>query len=101
MSVCLVVLYLCKVLRQRIKPLHLPRGGYFMISCTAVLVSSDSQSQTLTKTTVVEPDGNTVVPLKYTVALYEYHSVHYQQGTIDKNTIVLSSWYCSKIMVIS
>ncbi len=42
MSACLVVLYLCKVLRQRIKPL--PRGGYFMISCTAVLVSSEPNS---------------------------------------------------------
>lgn len=45
--------------------------GYFMIFSTAVLVSFDFQSQTstLTKTALVEPDGNTVVLLKYAMAV--------------------------------
>lgn len=45
--------------------------GYFKIFSTAVLVSFDFQSQTstLTKTALVVPDGNTVVLLKYAMAV--------------------------------
>lgn len=52
--------------------------GYFMISSTAVLVSEPNLNPY--KTAVVVPDGNTVVLLKYAMALYDNHTINYYQG---------------------